>query len=736
MNGSAMSLDSELRVSPKPVLAVMLILGFALFVGTQMLSPVWEVRKPVMSLLLLLESLVAAGWLLTNWRPLVGRWFTILALLVAIHFASIWLSIPSAVVLTAIPVALAVSLISFPAAMIVAVGASLLLVGLLSLQPARLAFSDVAVALVGMWAMVGVMVASFRPMHQLSEWVQQYFQRAERFLEEARDRKAELEQTMESLAHANRQLALAGERMAALRMIAEEAQKAKTAFVANVSHELRTPLNMIIGLVDLMVETPAIYDVVLSPKMREDLQVVHRNCEHLSNMINDVLDLTRLEAGRLALHRERVDLKEVIDSSVAAVHPLLEKKQLALQVTLPDDLPQVYCDRTRIKQVILNLVSNAARFTEKGGIEVEVSCQDQHVVVSVADTGPGISPEDIERIFEPFYQGSDRLWRDKGGSGLGLSISKRFVELHGGRMWLESTLGVGTSFVFTLPVSPPVEHIARPGHQIREDWVWRERAFVTDRLGSTDMLVRPRVVVCDETGTLYSQFVRYSDEVEFIDARNLAQATRDLHQCPAHAVVFNMATVEDLWQVIEIARREVPDTPLVGCSVPRTVERALDAGALGYLIKPVNRADLERAIQAVGKPVRRVLVVDDDPDFLQLLSRMLRVCDSTLEVVTATSGEQALSELRDGVADLMLLDIVMPDMSGWELLERLAHDERVKSVPTFCVSAQDLTDQPPVSNLLVATIGGGLSLSKLLRCSLEVSGLLLEPDAGLDLMPG
>jgi CheY-like chemotaxis protein len=128
--------------------------------------------------------------------------------------------------------------------------------------------------------------------------------------------------------------------------------------------------------------------------------------------------------------------------------------------------------------------------------------------------------------------------------------------------------------------------------------------------------------------------------------------------------------------------------------------------------------------------------VDDDPDFLQLLSRMLRVCDSTLEVVTATSGEQALSELRDEVADLMLLDIVMPDMNGWELLEYLAHDERMKNVPTFCVSAQDLTDQPPVSSLLVATIGGGLSLSKLLRCSLEVSGLLLEPDAGLDLMPG
>ena len=122
MNGSAMSLDSELRVSPKPVLAVMLILGFVLFVGTQILSPLWEVRKPVMSLLLLLEGLVAAGWLLTNWRPLVGSWFTVVALLVAVHFVNIWMSIPSALVLTAIPVALTVSLISFPAVIVVAVG--------------------------------------------------------------------------------------------------------------------------------------------------------------------------------------------------------------------------------------------------------------------------------------------------------------------------------------------------------------------------------------------------------------------------------------------------------------------------------------------------------------------------------------------------------------------------------------------------------------------------------------
>ena len=132
--------------------------------------------------------------------------------------------------------------------------------------------------------------------------------------------------------------------------VAEEAQRAKTTFVANVSHEFRTPLNMIIGLVDLMVDNPAIYDVILSPKMRDDLRVVYRNCEHLSNMINDVLNLTRLEAGRLALHRERVELGGLVDACVTAVLPLLEKKGLAIDVHVPEGFPQVSCDRTRVRQ--------------------------------------------------------------------------------------------------------------------------------------------------------------------------------------------------------------------------------------------------------------------------------------------------------------------------------------------------------------------------------------------------
>ncbi len=436
-----MGLDSELRISPRPVLAALLALAVALFLATQFLRLPDAFTTQVMTLLLLVGGLVVAGWLLTGARDQAGRWFTICAMLASIHAAHVWLRIPTVLVLAAIPVATAASLISFPAALATGLGEFILLIALLATRTVGLDASHVVIALLAVWAVVGVTYASHRQVRHLSDWVQEYFDRAQRFLEEARDRKAELERAMENLAQTNRQLALAGERMAALRMMAEEAQQAKTAFVANVSHEFRTPLNMIIGLVDLMVQTPAIYDMILSPKMRDDLRVVYRNCEHLATMINDVLDLSRLEAGRLALHRERVDLRDITDSCVAAVFPLIEKKGLKLAVHFPEDLPEIYCDRTRIKQVVLNLMSNAARFTEEGGIQITVALRDAQAVVSVADTGPGIRPEDADRIFEPFYQGSHQLWRDKGGSGLGLSISKRFVELHGGRMWHDELSG-------------------------------------------------------------------------------------------------------------------------------------------------------------------------------------------------------------------------------------------------------------------------------------------------------
>jgi len=733
MDGSISDIRTELRISPRLVFAALVVLGGLLFFGVEMLAYPWQAVNRVISFFLLLFALSMVGWLLVDWKPLLGRWFAILALATMVHLADRWLNVPGSLAWAAIPTALAVPLIGLSAGAITALCESILILALAGYPAVGLDPSSAAVAIVAIWAIFGAMYAVHYPMHQRSVWLSGYFEQAQRFLEEARNRRAELEQALDDLAYANRQLALMNERVTALRLIAEEAQKAKTRFVARVSHEFRTPLNMIIGLVDLMIESPEMYDVSLSPRMREDLRTVHRNCEHLSDMINDVLDLTRIEGDRLVLHRERVDIGGIIESAVEAVRPLLESKQLALDISIPENLPEVYCDRTRIEQVILNLMSNAARYTREGGITVAVAREDQRVVVSVTDTGPGIPPEDVGRIFEPFCQGTSDLWRDKGGSGLGLSISKQFVELHGGRMWVESELGAGTTFTFHLPISAPIASVSRPGHQIREDWIWRERR---SRPSFPESHYKPRMVVCDEAGDLCALLRRYSDEVELVDARDSLQVTRALKEGPAHAVILNTAAFEDLWSLVEALGPDTSGMPVIGCSVPRGVERAIALGALGHLTKPVTRADLKRAIQAVGSPVRRVLVVDDDPDALRLFSRMLHVCDGTLEVVSASSGLEALDQLRREPPDLVLLDIVMPDIDGWQILELMTRGEEIPWVPVFFVSAQDPTDDPPRSEFLLVTMDGGLSLSRLFHCSLEISKLLLQPEGSPDPVPG
>jgi signal transduction histidine kinase/CheY-like chemotaxis protein len=689
-------------------------------------------RRPgVTNLILLLYATSIFVWILDDWRPWAGQWGTTLAWIAVIYLASRWLDLPQLVSLLALPGLLLLSPGGLRAAVLVAIGESLLLVMSLRWPAAGLSPSGVAIAVAGIWGVLAVVWAMYRPVRQLVQWTEDHYAQARLLFEDTQRKRLETDEALENLRQANRQLALSNERIAALRRIAEDAERAKNVFVANVSHEFRTPLNMIIGLVEIMVESPELYAVALSPRMREDLNVVHRNCRHLARMINDVLDLTRAQAGRMRLKREPVKLQEIVETSVTVVQPLLREKHLALQLKTQDDLPEIYCDHTRIQQVILNLLSNAARYTEEGGITLEVAAQDRYVVVSVTDTGPGIAPQDIEHIFEPFSQSSGGLWQERGGSGLGLSISRQFIRLHGGRLWVESQLGVGTSFYFTLPLSAPMEHVMVPGYQIKSDWIWREQAFKAGRLGDDSALVKPRVIICDETGSLQPELTRLSDEVQFVEAANPEEAVSEIQDCPAHAILINAATPSDALAWVEETRNAAPRTPILGCSVPRTAERAISAGALGHLVKPVTRADLERVIQAVDGPVRRLLAVDDDSDFLKLLTRMVWIGDRTIEVTTASNGTEALEKLRGTPTDLVLLDIAMPEMNGWQVLESMRADPEIPEVPTFFVTAHDPAQQPPTSRFLLATMDEGLPLSKLLVGALQMSALLLKPEAEL-----
>ena len=294
----------------------------------------------------------------------MGRWLAVLAPLAVAHFASVWLAVPECLVLATIPIAISASVLGFAAATALTGAETLLLAVLLGLDVAGVDATAAAVTLLGIWLTLAVTYATRRPFHQLAAWLEEYFGRTQSCLK--RRVTARLNWRCAGGPDPSQSPACPGQRAhGSLRTIAEQAQKAKAAFAANVSHEFRTPLNMIIGLVDVMIKSPHVYATALSPKMRADLEIINRNCEHLANMVNDVLDLTRTEAGRLTLHREWVELGELVRRSAEIVLPLTEKKRLALHIEVPEDLPMAYCDRVRTQQVILNLLSNAARFAKR-----------------------------------------------------------------------------------------------------------------------------------------------------------------------------------------------------------------------------------------------------------------------------------------------------------------------------------------------------------------------------------
>jgi signal transduction histidine kinase/CheY-like chemotaxis protein len=545
-------------------------------------------------------------------------------------------------------------------------------------------------------------------------------------LEEARDQRQQLEQVLAEVVHTNRQMDLLNERLAATRLAAEEAHKAKATFVAKVSHEFRTPLNMIIGLTDLLLETPDLYGESLPNRLFDDLQIVQRNCQHLASMINDVLDISQTEAGRLAVRREWVDLATEAESALTTVQPLIEKKRLQLRCYLAPDLPEVYCDRTRIRQVLLNLISNAARYTETGEISVTVAHDGLAVTLSVADTGPGIPTHELQEIFEPFYQaGNNGSWRDRSGSGLGLTISKQFIELHHGQIWVESEVGRGSTFFVRLPIFPPAPPTARTSRWIHEEWQWVERA---ERPEIPRLNYSHRVIICDEPGDLAEDITGCNDEIEFVHVTRPDEVAKALADSPAHAVILRTDEPDTLFHALRLLSSQAPDTPLVAYALPHPEDRAVAAGADAYLVKPVTRSDIQQAFSMSHTRPAKVLLVDDNHDFRQLLGRMIRVLDPEMTIVEAADGREAIQLLQSYQPDLIFLDLAMPNMDGWELLAEKRRMTTLQKTRVVVISAQDPLQQESHHGMLLATIGAGITPYQLLRCTLSLSDQLLNPE--------
>jgi len=557
---------------------------------------------------------------------------------------------------------------------------------------------------------------SGRSLRTALAWVWHGYERARHNEQIARERQAELKQALKALDEATHRLERTNYMLALARDQAEEARRLKQQFAQTISHELRTPLNLIVGFTELMTESPEYYGGQLSPAYLRDLNIVHRNACHLQNLVNDVLDLARIEAAQMSLLPEETDPAALAQEAVDTARSLVEARGLALRTEIEPDLPQLWVDPTRIRQVLFNLLNNAARFTERGSVTVSVRQQDEEgeaVVFAVADTGLGIAPEDIPHIFEEFQQADGSTRRRHGGAGLGLAISRRFVELHGGHIWVESQVGQGSTFYFSLPAGR-ADLIAVPGSRPME------APHTVPGKGSEE----PVLLAVTPSPSAAGLLTRYVRGCRTVVVQGLDQARQAAQRLMPQAIVVDRACGKlDSARLEELAQEwGLPRTPLIACPLPGEDPLRQQMAVDGYLIKPVSRQSLWDVLRRLEEGVDRVLVVDDDQDFVLLMGRMLE--DSPVrryQVISAYSGQEGLAMIRHHQPDLVLLDLVLPDIDGFQVIERIRSTPAWQHIPIVVVSGQDEIDNhKTMRGAMMVARADGLMPGEVLRWVQEV----------------
>jgi CheY-like chemotaxis protein len=357
---------------------------------------------------------------------------------------------------------------------------------------------------------------------------------------------------------------------------------------------------------------------------------------------------------------------------------------------------------------------------------------DDNLLVSVADTGCGIAAEDLSKLFRPFQQVDGSIRRRYSGTGLGLSISKQFIELHGGKIWVESQIGVGTTFTFQIPLSPPLPVGEGFLHGLNPDWEYQQR---THPAVMPKVVVRPRFVVLETGNALQRLVTRYVEGVEVVPVADLEAAIDELTRAPTQALLVNDVSVSRALERISSSGRLPGDMPTIVCSVPGRQEAAGALGVAERLVKPVSRQLLLEALERLRIDTGTILIVDDEPDALHLFGRMLASAGRNYRVLLARDGQEALSIISDLVPDVILLDLTMSNMNGFQFLEVKSQDAALRDIPVIVISARDPAGQPIVSSAMAVTRGEGLSAHQLLAGIQAVSKVFSSPTRSGDLAP-
>jgi signal transduction histidine kinase/CheY-like chemotaxis protein len=477
---------------------------------------------------------------------------------------------------------------------------------------------------------------------------------------------------------------------------AEQANRTKSAFLANMSHELRTPLNAIIGYSEMLQEEA---EDTGSTEAIPDLKKIHGAGKHLLALINDILDLSKIEAGKMELFLETFEVRTLVDEVRATIHPLIEKNGNVLELDCPPDVHGMHADVTRVRQILFNLLSNASKFTEGGTVRLQVRREEDGdgdgdvVVFRVTDTGIGMTPEQLGKLFQAFSQADASTSRKYGGTGLGLVICRRFAQMMGGDVSVESTMGEGSIFTVRLParVKRPVkEATIVPTTAAALGLTIPTQAAPIDPSGPSKGTV---LVIDDDPNacelmvrSLSKEGFRVLTATEGVDGLRLA---REFHP---HVITLDVLMPGmDGWSVLRELKADpkLANIPVIMITMADDRSTGYALGASDYLTKPIDRERLAASVQKYRHGGQAVLVVEDDDDTREMMVRTL--ANDGWTVREAANGRVALERVQEAVPELILLDLMMPEMDGFEFISHLRENEAWHAIPVVVLTAKDIT---------------------------------------------
>jgi signal transduction histidine kinase/CheY-like chemotaxis protein len=462
---------------------------------------------------------------------------------------------------------------------------------------------------------------------------------------------------------------------------AEDSSRAKSQFIANMSHELRTPLNAVIGYSEMLKDE---LNELETEEISSDLAKINAAGRHLLSLINDILDLSKVESGKMEIYNETFDIQKILEEVVVTIKILLEQRNNQFQFECEANIGLMYSDVTKIRQILFNLLSNASKFTENGKISLQVKKrwikEVEWVSFAITDTGIGISKEQQKKLFKAFSQVDASTTRKYGGTGLGLLITKRFTEMLGGQVSLESELGRGTTFVVQFPTKMASRQIIPELEQALP--------VLKDK--------QPTILIIDDDETVRDLLSRHIKQLGYqvVTAKSGLEGLQLAHQIKPQLITLDVMMPQmDGWAVLAELKDDsrVKHIPVIMLSMIENHELGYSLGAAEYLLKPVEQYQIAQVLNKYRISSRhgKVLVIEDDMMIRDMIKHMLHKDD--WEVISANNGKVGLEQVQTQQPDIILLDLMMPEMDGYEFISRLREQKQQRKIPIIVLTAKDIT---------------------------------------------